>query len=763
MAVGNGRFVLYPALRPPLPAGDWRLTATQNLTARAASGADVPPSTLRTEPRVTHVRVRSPQYLLPPDQILSTFPPAAREGSFGSRLPQIVIRRRTLPWERTVDPARPDDPWLALVVVAPGEASLDLNQPIGQCVTAGVTLPGPADAEVGNRLRIRQSMVHTIFPTQEELPLLAHAREVDLQDTELMMGDDDGFLSVVIANRLPLPAYDASGVAQRVTYAACLVNLCGQWDRLLDKAPPPAVTTYYPLALEPQVLAAAQWERTSAGRQGLNLDPDFGADTGIGVAPKSAAAGRTVVQEVRTTSSQRAGFTMADGYGEEISEGGRVVREDMAAPFREGLSVIIDALDEELWFPVLAHWSFTTVGDLTFEALMAGLDSGLLGTTPDPRHPHLPDPRPGQGRPIFEVVETGHVGLDHRTRRGDQVRTWYRGPFVPHPTADPADGRLPLAHTADQIRVMIPDGREDLSLAAAFEIGRLLALSRPSLLTAMAAWRQTGFQAAQRQARITAEAGLAEHLGALRVQPDRLWGQRVGGRLVETMVEQLEDVLGGPRPPVDPGRPVSTLGEVDTLLARGLGLPARSLLDAPDTVLQTLRDTPVRTPRLERTLPDIEAVRTLLTPALTTTFSRVSVQAVAPALREALDAGLRQGLTEGVAGDLGGGLEGTTPALTEVDAAVLTGVVERLLDDLSLSALPADLMPSLLPSLAGVGIFDAPQADFALGDAGGFRLDGPVTRGQPKSVPSEVRPDAPSDALDDLLARGGPLDEEDER
>ena len=145
-------------------------------------------------------------------------------------------------------------------------------------------------------------------------------------------------------------------------------------------------------------------------------------------------------------------------------------------------------------FPVLLHWGFTSTGQVTFRRLMEKLSSGLLGTE---------DPKPAEevvGRPPFESVETGHIGLAHRTRRGDGVRSWYRGPFVPHPTADPPEGRLPLAHSADQVRVVVPDGREDISLAAAFEIGRLLALSRPSMVSSLMRWRQVGYQAAQREA-----------------------------------------------------------------------------------------------------------------------------------------------------------------------------------------------------------------------------------------------------------------------
>ena len=44
-------------------------------------------------------------------------------------------------------------------------------------------------------------------------------REVDLNDTELALGDDDGWLAVVIANRLPRPD---------TRYTAYLISIEGQ-------------------------------------------------------------------------------------------------------------------------------------------------------------------------------------------------------------------------------------------------------------------------------------------------------------------------------------------------------------------------------------------------------------------------------------------------------------------------------------------------------------------------------------------------------
>ena len=52
--------------------------------------------------------------------MFGVFPPPNANGPFAGRLAQIVLRRRTLPWERSASQA---EPWLALVVLADGEAN----------------------------------------------------------------------------------------------------------------------------------------------------------------------------------------------------------------------------------------------------------------------------------------------------------------------------------------------------------------------------------------------------------------------------------------------------------------------------------------------------------------------------------------------------------------------------------------------------------------------------------------------------------------
>ena len=178
----TGHFILYSNVMPQLTAGKYVLVSEQTGTP------------FNVAPENTHVTVAAPRYVMPIEQIISTFPPANAEGAFSDRLPQIVLKRRTLPWERNPagDPQPSTTPWLVLVVVAEGEAQLSSATPVAQCVTPGKSLPHAADdkdVEQGLYLAVTETVVKKIFPSQQDLELLVHVRQVDINDTELANGD----------------------------------------------------------------------------------------------------------------------------------------------------------------------------------------------------------------------------------------------------------------------------------------------------------------------------------------------------------------------------------------------------------------------------------------------------------------------------------------------------------------------------------------------------------------------------------------------
>jgi hypothetical protein len=574
----TGHFVLHTNVLPKITAGRYELVSEQR---------NLP---FEVEPEHTHLQVAAPRYVMPTDQILSTFPPANAEGAFGDRLPQIVLKRRTLPWERNpagaVAPS--PTPWLALVVVAEGEAELSQTKPVAECVTPGTTLLDPADKDVdsGLYLAVTETVVKKIFPCAQDLPLLTHVREVDVDDTELANGDDDGWLAVVLANRLPV--FDAAN-DRAVRYMACLVNLEGQLAALPPPTPPSPV---FEFAL------AQDWRLLDnvATRSG----PDAAVIGGAGQAPLAAVLntraapstlaargaslhtaaaldGSTALSTQPKVATQWQQATKDVAAAARDPDAARLVRDTMARGFR--LPIELFALEKTYRFPVLAHWSFTTRGNTSFKQLMQGLDVSLLGHVP----PKAPDAPAAGAQP--EVVHTGHIGLAQRTRRGDPQRAWYRGPCVPFPTRrngqSSGDGALPLAHSADQLRRVIPDGREDLALAAAFEIGRLLALSQLSVVSALLRFRAEQFGAG-RVREILAQVMPFElpSFGRERVDVGRF----AALQMLDVMAKNAPRMVGPRRPVADPGRPLRVDGDLDRVVAAGLGLDINTLRRRADEV-----------------------------------------------------------------------------------------------------------------------------------------------------------------------------------
>lgn len=629
--VAVGKFVLYDGAVPPLEAGDYELTATQTLTSPQAAG-------LATETHRARLRVTSPRFKLPPDQVLSAFPPANSEGAYEARLPQIVIKRRTLPWERLAlrsgdpVPAQPvtsNTPWLALVVIAEGEGELSVETPIAECVTAGVPMPGTSDVVKSVYLAVPRTTVQKVFPTVPDLRLLAHVREVNLDDTENAMGDDDGFMAVILANRLP--QFDRVN-CKPVRYIACLVNLEGQLHVLPEPTPPTPTFVATEFVFDATLAVATAKSDPDLKFMGVKATTTGSFDsltseariTPSAVAVSSQDLARreidSALASARSTPTAKAGkaaqwaspaATTRAIAGSALSANSDdvafVVRDAMKAGFRLKFEGVI--LEPTYRFPVLAHWSFTCNGAGSLDTIMQELDVGLLGTLPGPDakppRPACLPPVAGEGPPPApaprvppEVAETGHVGLPHTTREGEARRAWFRGPFTPtaseRRTLPGATGPT-LAHVSDQLRLTIPDGREDLSLAIAFEIGRLLALSRPSVVAALMRWRREQY-GAHRNRRLTgslvADVGFARDALATKRNVDL--GRLVGRGFIAAAAKSPPKTFGNARPIADPGRPIDYLsGEPIDDLAAGFAIDRERLGAAARTLDAGLLD-PVR-------------------------------------------------------------------------------------------------------------------------------------------------------------------------
>ena len=442
----QGQMYLFDSVTPPLDDGSYRLTV----------GTDV--STSGKTPTFTqqhYFDVVGPRFNVPQSMVAGCFPPRNGHGSFQDDLPHIVLSRRTLPWERELDPdghirTTPRNgasdppvlsgptPWVALLLFEEGEYTYLPNIPLAQAVPPAVfTWLGSPTGVTCDAVEAPRSLVEAILPLLEELQLLAHVRWVNVDDRELNTAGGDGFFAVVVSNRLPTPNAQCRAV---------LVSL----EQRSDIVPinPPAT-----------VQGPRPGEATAVGQHPLAND-------------RVAAAPQQPAQAQQGSQLQSGAFTLSKPPSHEFT----------LPTFGQATF----ARDTNVRLVALTSWQFTCEGPGTFEQLMQHLDVGMMGTVADPGHPALTD--------------TGHMALSLQDRLGATEQVWYRGPLVPYQLTRDTLGPY---HSADQARRATPDtGAEDISYASAFEVGRLLAAADPRLAQALMRWRREAYKQSARTSTI---------------------------------------------------------------------------------------------------------------------------------------------------------------------------------------------------------------------------------------------------------------------
>ncbi len=189
--VDSGQVQLHDTATPPLLDGRYRVAVTP--TAALAAGEVQPPA------GTLDIQVGAPDGAA---EVTAVHPADQATGGFGDDLPFVVLRRRTMPWERAGF-GQAGTPWLTVVLTREDEAALAASTGTLRCT----------DVATQTKVLARPA----------EVRLLAHLREVNVADTVLAGGDDDGWQAVVVANRLP-----RTGGAWRAT----LVGLDGRTDLL---------------------------------------------------------------------------------------------------------------------------------------------------------------------------------------------------------------------------------------------------------------------------------------------------------------------------------------------------------------------------------------------------------------------------------------------------------------------------------------------------------------------------------------------------
>jgi hypothetical protein len=186
----------------------------------------------------------------------------------------------------------------------------------------------------------------------------------------------------------------------------------------------------------------------------------------------------------------------------------------------EGLAPLLPAADgtqsaeltaQFVRLTVFRSWRFfANTGGETFLALLENLDApppGQIGKLTSLQVPFAGDPptetdvqqaRAGQAAGtlssdqaqvlVHDAFGMGYVALSHHLRHGGQTVSWYRGPLAPFGVS--AQVEIPLAGPDAALRYDAQTGMFDVSYAAAWQLGQLLAVQNRSFALAVLGWRR---------------------------------------------------------------------------------------------------------------------------------------------------------------------------------------------------------------------------------------------------------------------------------
>jgi len=497
VTVKSGQIQFAEACHPPLVAGEYRIGTSQFIADPEKK--DIP---WNSDPYASELvfSVDAPRFTLNPAEIHSVYPPVNEVGRFDNALPHVVFARRTLPWERTLDGLPPELgkafwPWMGLILLKEDELAIldDAGRETGESHQVRSLPVLPPKAEPDKPVK-----------AQKDSLLVALDKNVLVPDIgQTGAGSDQAST-----------ARSKKWEKEKLRYEAASC-LCIDLPAGLFKAVAPRKNELLLLAHVRQV--------------------DTGDKEVFGINDKgwfSLVIGNRVPQ----AGSHWALLVSLEGHQDRL--------EDKWEP----------AADQLIRLAVLCSWKFTCKGSNDFKAWMKQLNvgneaqNGEENQLPDPWL-HLPhqeytdsygNNEKLEEEDIADIVNgayaRGYTALNHAMRQGEKTVSWYRGPLVPLYYDQPRRIRKPFANADELLRFDPRTGLFDVTFAAAWQLGRLLAL------------QNKGFAMALNRTRSELRAKAARQLlrKELDLKAGDVTGEVMEDRVAEQIGNKLMDVLSVP-------------------------------------------------------------------------------------------------------------------------------------------------------------------------------------------------------------------------
>ena len=189
--------------QPPLDSGTYTVEVEQKVKTKQSD--KIPEQTFSKE--LTFYVDGHRFAPLTPDVIYAVFPPAGNLGEYSNALPHIILKRGTLPWERTIKSTNSNLPWLALLLFQESEKPEPQTIKLKELKpTSGNTKfptfidePGQNDEDVVTVIDVPQNILEKILPPEKDIALLASVNQITNEKNESLSEP----LATILGNRLP--------------------------------------------------------------------------------------------------------------------------------------------------------------------------------------------------------------------------------------------------------------------------------------------------------------------------------------------------------------------------------------------------------------------------------------------------------------------------------------------------------------------------------------------------------------------------------
>ncbi len=460
---------------PALEAGDYTIEATQSINSNNTTGQL--PNNENSWTTQHNVSVRAPRWLLNPSDISAQFPKPGATGNFESILPHIMLKKGSLPWERpnaaTIAPAEQNayqarQPWLALLLFpeadTPIPKTITVNDLFADKLPANTYFPTmykdvagaktPSDKawltlESGEQTSQQLSVIDVpystlsgLLPAADELSYLAHVRAGATGTSPSLIDSDDS--AAIICNRLPITGgkntlhlvsleqrwdndgtgdgtgfiYKADGTQAAATDNIRLVSLC-HWQFYCNQH----------FKITPAII-----DNTASNNKLDWLGTNTSYQTALShyINQEFVCTTADFCSQIRTILGDPTTSTLPDTDLQALATG---------CKFTKTLSGLLNNLDQSQM------------------QLRLPTQTGITNDT------------------AKDLLNNGAIPLPHQFRNGDQSYSWYKGPLTPVVASFSQVIKAPIK-SADSLLRYYPDvGMFDASYAAAWQLGRQLAIA----------------------------------------------------------------------------------------------------------------------------------------------------------------------------------------------------------------------------------------------------------------------------------------------